>query len=266
MFCRVHLTTWYSRVSRSQVLVQGPTARVRDRLSAVHAAAMATNVLKCPLCGSLSLTFKLYVSHLRLVHSKDPSFHIMCEVGGCREVFRAFSAFNSHVYRHHRAAIGVDTEAELMTCGTADELAGPSLQLQEFAPRLEDDFNQIDSASYKGGCIDQKEDSQQHLQAVTSAKFLLQLREGRQISQVDISDVMNGCRTLCKQAVSRIKDGVKSSLASAGINCEDVPGLMDVLSDEPDPFRCTDTNYRFEKFCVEHLGCLVRPMHVHMHT
>ena len=70
---------------------------------------MATKELKCPICGLVLLTPKLCVSHLRLVHAKDPNFH-MCGVSGCREVFRAFSAFNSHIYRHHRDAIGVASQ------------------------------------------------------------------------------------------------------------------------------------------------------------
>ena len=65
--------------------------------------------MQCPICGLVLLILKLYVSHLRLVHAKDPNFNLMCGVGGCREVFRAFSAFNSHIYRHHREAIGIDS-------------------------------------------------------------------------------------------------------------------------------------------------------------
>ena len=73
-------------------------------------ANMATAVLTCPLCESLSLTLKAYISHLRLVHAKDSSFRVMCGINGCREIFRAFSAFNSHVYRHHRTALGLGSD------------------------------------------------------------------------------------------------------------------------------------------------------------
>ena len=31
----------------------------------------------------------------------------MCGVTGCREVFRTFSAFNSHIYHNHRAEVGI---------------------------------------------------------------------------------------------------------------------------------------------------------------
>ena len=76
---------------------------VPDHVSSAHAqygweSKMATpGLYLCPLCSSPSPTLKLYVSHLRVMHSKDPSFSILCGVGGCREVFRTFSAFNSHI-------------------------------------------------------------------------------------------------------------------------------------------------------------------------
>lgn len=221
---------------------------------------MATNALKCPLCESLSLSFKLYVSHLRVVHSKDPSFNIMCGVDGCREVFRAFSAFNSHVYRHHRAVVGVNVDQPPLE-SSQNQVPGPPFPADtvlEPEHDLMDNDQEGDQVCLTGGStVVRKADSHEYLQTVTAAKFLLQLREGRQISQVAISDVTTGCKSLCKQAVDRVKEDVTAKLASAGINCDSVPGLVDVLNNDPDPFQCIDSNYRFEKFCVEHLGCLV---------
>ena len=226
------------------------------------------NVLKCPLCESLSLSFKLYVSHLRLVHSKDSSFNILCGVDGCREVFRAFSAFNSHVYRHHPSVVGVGAtepqELTLLTCGSSNQAPGPSFQEECTSDMLGLESVTIDSAQ------DEDKDCSTcsavqiadpcelaHLKTVTAAKFLLQLREGRPVSQVAISDVLAGCKSLCKQAADEIKEGVGTTLASAGISCESIPGLTDVLDNDPDPFQSIDSNYLFEKFCIEHLGCLV---------
>ena len=60
--------------------------------------ASSTIVVDCPMCGVPSPSIKCYVSHLRSFHGNDPNFNVMCSLGGCREVFRAFAAFNSHVY------------------------------------------------------------------------------------------------------------------------------------------------------------------------
>ena len=69
-----------------------------------------------PFVQLLLPTLKLYISHLRVSHSKDPSFNVICGVGGCREVFRAFSVFNTHIYRHHQSEIGVSNPTESGTC------------------------------------------------------------------------------------------------------------------------------------------------------
>lgn len=66
-------------------------------------------VVECQLCGYYSPSLTLHVSHLRLVHSDDPTFNIMCSIGGCMEAYRRFSAYSSHVYRHHRVALGLET-------------------------------------------------------------------------------------------------------------------------------------------------------------
>ena len=67
-----------------------------------------SNAIQCPLCEQFALTISRYISHLHLVHSKDRSFSVVCEISGCKEVFGAFSGLNTHVYWHHRAALGLE--------------------------------------------------------------------------------------------------------------------------------------------------------------
>ena len=38
-------------------------------------------------------------------------------------------------------------------------------------------------------------------QSIAEAKFLLKLREGHHVSQVVLTEVVNGCQTLFKQAI-----------------------------------------------------------------
>lgn len=45
---------------------------------------------------------------------------------------------------------------------------------------------------------------------------------------------------------------MEAALASAAIDSETIPGLMDVLNYEPNPFAAIDTSYKF-KFCIENL-------------
>ena len=77
----------------------------------MHAITMATSsVVGCQMCGCLSPSLTLYISHLRLVHSRDPLFHIVCSIQSCEELYKAFAAYNNHVYRHHRVAIGLEDD------------------------------------------------------------------------------------------------------------------------------------------------------------
>ena len=69
---------------------------------------------------------------------------------------------------------------------------------------------------------------------------------------------MMGCNNLCKHTVDEIKEGVKTTLESAGMSLKHIPGIAQVLDKDPDPFRNIQNNYLFEKFCTEHLEYLVR--------
>ena len=141
----------------------------------------------CPFCASLSSTLKLYVSHLRIVHSKDPKFNIICGIGGCREVFRAFSAFNSHIYRHHRTEMGVNCTVEEghLELGTDAVATGQESFENEY--ESSDPVNELSTecvcfdSSVSG--VQQSSNSPEYLQRVSAAKMLLELREGHQVSQ-----------------------------------------------------------------------------------
>ena len=59
------------------------------------------------MCKYLSPTFKLRVSHLRLVYSYSKQFQTVCPLLNCGLLFSTFCSYNSHVYRHHRTEIGI---------------------------------------------------------------------------------------------------------------------------------------------------------------
>ena len=215
------------------------------------------NTVECPLCSYFSPNLTLHVSHLRLVHAKDPSFNITCSIGGCREVFTAFAAYNSHVYRHHRVALGLETCPD---SGNVISTAGPSA-------------NEVDIPSFVDASLDDDEPASVHnelapthmvplsgpsLQTTRAAKFLLHLREGRRVSQVALTDVMGTCNMMCMQAVNDLKQEVREKCAQANVDIGSIAGLEDVLSKQPPhPFEGVNTTYRFEQFCVQHFSCLV---------
>ena len=235
-----------------------------DSLECLTDATGTVERYSCCLCECSSPSLSLYISHLRLVHGKDSSFSVTCGIDGCRDHFRTFSGFNSHVYRHHRSAVGVDATTEEEPDLTSPVPASFSLTAAS------DDYMET-------GADESVRDLQLHTPgttdttvkettAVSAAKFLLHLREGRLISQVAVADVIAGCKSLCKKSVEKLRYGVKEKLLQAGIDPETIDGLDDVLFEDPDPFHEVNTNYQFEKFCADHFNYLVCTLYMHAYT
>ena len=67
----------------------------------------SSSAKQCSLCSYFSPSLSQHVSHLRLVHSQDPNFFVKCGIEGCSSHFSTFAAFSTHIYRHHRSALGL---------------------------------------------------------------------------------------------------------------------------------------------------------------
>ena len=66
---------------------------------------------------------------------------------------------------------------------------------------------------------------------------------------------MSHCKVLCEQVVGAFKEDVMSVLGD-GFEAEH-PELQTVLEKAYNPFEDIESNHLFEKFCIDHLGCLV---------
>lgn len=206
------------------------------------------------------------------MHAKEKSFNVLCGVCDCREVFRTFSAFNSHIYRHHRAEVGIDQgvhdlasqtpvvslPASDLSPSTSDCCNDPSADMYSESPTNDD--STVPFADVQDECMDDcsmNAFTECHTaltdaltmpddQTLAAAKMILSLREGHQVSQVALTEVISGCRLLCNRALNQLKIDVVNSSDNSAIDLGDY-----------NPFKSIDTNYLFEKYCVEHLGCLV---------
>ena len=106
--------------------------------------------------------------------------------------------------------------------------------------------------------------STEDLEVLEQAKFLLRLREDKQVSQVALNEVICRCRHLCEQTFPTTLSRMKEVLSNAGIDVDNVPGLSDILDDSaPDYFHGVDTSYLLEEFARKHMGYIVS---VHVHT
>ncbi len=195
---------------------------------------------KCALCGYISPNLMFYVSHLRIVHVTDESFHVVCGIGNCDKEYTAFAAYSSHIYRHHRVALGLDSGAlNMVPChetGSSDDIFHSESSVLGNDDIDDDNANVVSLAP----------------SPTQAAKFLLQLREGYRVSQVALLSIMHTCNEMCIQAGNGVKQEIKDRLAKANI-CTDVIDDITV----PHPFEGVNTIYLFEKYCVEHFNYLV---------
>lgn len=67
------------------------------------------------------------LSHLRIVHSSDPRFSVVCGVDGCSSTFHTFSAFYSHIYRRHKTSGIIQRESGTATTDTDMSLVESSV-------------------------------------------------------------------------------------------------------------------------------------------
>ena len=221
-------------------------------------------VRHCPMCDYLCPSLRLFVSHLRLIHSQDLSFNVTCEIDQCTQAYRSFY---SHVYRVHRVELGLEKPAESVVVEPTLAVLAASTPAHSRS-RVVDDQNDIDGEQHV--CMDisvaQWNLSQPSCRCLDSgvewvtqtAEFLLLLTEGRHLSQVAVEDVIKGCRRVWQQSLSLAKESVLSALSDAGVRSVDVPGLDASFSTVRDPFEGIDTSYLREKFYREHFNYQVR--------
>ena len=98
------------------------------------------------------------------------------------------------------------------------------------------------------------------------AQFILKLKESRQVSQVVIDDVVEGCTSVFQDTVRRLRANVFAKLAMAGVDVNDVQGLEGLFNEIPQPFEDLETRHKQEKYFRESMGLVVsyyiRYMHI----
>lgn len=58
-------------------------------------------MITCPLCTGSFGTVLVFLTHVRLVHATDASFHMPCGLQGCQRTFSNFYTYRNHVYSFH---------------------------------------------------------------------------------------------------------------------------------------------------------------------
>lgn len=228
-----------------------PRIYVYVRISETKFAMAESLAESCPLCNLLSPNLRAHISHIRQVHSKQPNFSLVCGIDQCPQVFTSFGAFNSHVYRKHRASLGLGTAEDEHEELIADESPLETPEGPSYSFVNEDHPQEIQYDVWHLRGVDK--DQQQR----RAAKFVLKLKEVCNVSERTVGEVVTGYRSLLSHSIATVKASVKDSLGGAGLMISDIQGLEEAFSDTPDVFQGLETTYLQEKYFKDHFNLLV---------
>ena len=201
-------------------------------------------VFHCRLCGSRLPTLRLWISHLRLVHSSDPNFSVCCGIDGCQGTYTKFSSFNTHLYRNHRDII----------CKSSLSNSTDGNEAFEFDSSNDADFSSVFTPEATSEPPLELSHSDQ---LKISSKFLIKLKDSRGISQAAINDVVEGVQTIFSHTVQQLKASVEEKLGFSGINAGEVEGLQELFTEFKDPFDGIQTPYLQQKFIATNFDYVV---------
>ena len=223
---------------------------------------MATAVVfPCSLCNIYLPTGSAYVSHMRLVHSRDPNFSITCGLEKCQRWFRSFGTFNSHVYRDHRNYIvgGAATPTALRRTDRREIEPGEpqSHSSAQFTLPLQDDQEATMDLTVLDAQLHQLLETDEFEQKTVCAQFILKLKEIKGISQTAVDKVVQGVQGMFSHVTARLKAGIQERLARCEVDYNSIPDLDTFINCIQLPFSGFETAHLQEKFYREHFGLLV---------
>ena len=105
----------------------------------------------CPICTFQACSFTVVLSHLRLVHSNDPNFTVICGLDGCATTSKSFLAQNTSAFKclsagetgstatttycHHQALRRWHSHCSICNYGVSDLLLPRPFRQRPFSQR-----------------------------------------------------------------------------------------------------------------------------------
>lgn len=171
------------------------------------------SVYNCSLCDFAVPTKPMLLSHIRLIHSNDPRFVVTCGIGGCVYTAKRFSTYYSHIYRKYPNSGYISRKTSEI-----ERLVSP--EHEHLPDNLFTQYNEGIGVESTVGRDDE-------VQRRSSALFILKLKEARRVSQVVVDDVVEELSGLFEHSSERLKAGVSSTLATAGVDVEYLGNHLD---------------------------------------
>ena len=216
-------------------------------------------VISCQLCELEFPSIRTYISHIRLVHSNEARFTLVCGISGCTTSLGSFGAFNSHVYRHHRNELDLKEKSINSALPLQDnwqENIDPIPVTENECTELHVENNQCSS------CLLVTSESVQQ----QSAKFILRLSQQHHLSQRAISDIIQKFQEHSEFVAASVSSVIAHKMISQGIVAPGtVPQICHVNDDDiPNIFAGLETSYLQENYYMKNFKFVVSQiMHIY---
>lgn len=198
----------------------------------------------CPSTKFAAPTQKLLHRHIRLVHSRDPSFSIKCSYSTCSRTFTNYRTWQNHQLKHR--SVGNDTNdtdiSKSMLIGQREEENNDSFASEHSEP----DPPENDLTNY-------------------CAKWVLKIGETRNLTRTALIGIVEDTSELQEEVLLNSKHQIWSSLCKNGIDCpvttSCIKRVLSVENATLRPFASLMTFQQQLKYYREHynfvVSCLV---------
>ena len=198
----------------------------------------------CSMCNFSAPGRKLWLSHLRGVHSEDEDFHVVCKIDGCTTEYTKCSSLVSHVYRKHRDVLAESNSLANDDTDSVEKSYDGNECFSDTMPNIELEH----TISHLLG-------TDEELQKEKAALYILNLKEIHGLSESAVQHVVGETQAVFSHTFKRMKAGVGEHLSRSGI---DVPqSLSEMFASVMDPFQGLSTTHLQEKYYREHFKCIV---------
>ena len=191
--------------------------------------------LSCQMCANNTVPFQaptraLVLNHYSSVHRHDPNFNVTCEVEACSATYKTFQGLKSHIRRHHK---GFDfhcqeVENNLVAPNEDEEMLdladdNDSNDNTNSDDQIPEDQNNVDS--------DLESDTEENF-LKQNALFLLKTKEFHNLTQKATDSIVADTTHIVRSSIEIFSKEVEKKLYAAGIGCDDIPGLQELLKDD----------------------------------
>jgi hypothetical protein len=206
----------------------------------------------CLLCSNRRFgNLTAYLLHLRLRHSNEANFRVVCGISYCQREYDKYASFYKHLQRDH-----------------SELLASPSDQVTIVKSSETEDLYELDdncevSVQLLPCDIHKMREKLHSVMTDSMLKYSIKLRERYLLPASTHSDIMDDCKSLISTVLTNQSEIIHCHLKNQNVNVEEDLELQNMLdSNQYDPvFNECSSNYRLVQNCVKRLGMIQPKMH-----